>query len=183
MDWTVRAVRSRHIRLLTHPCVTFSSIRITFCSIFNSSLSIMPSFQLTVPLLMLTASGLLAPLYSRLSTLGAFRYPLLTKNIHGSEHHFISNSINCEDLHLDTRSGLLFTSCQAVDGSRNGWFPPLTRWENVEDAWKGDGGIYVVDPNVSPGDLLVRCVCTHDFHCRPSHRLDCKWRTSPTSHL
>ncbi|WOO86025.1 Serum paraoxonase/arylesterase 2 [Vanrija pseudolonga] len=83
--------------------------------------------------------------YDRLSTFGFFRTGDLV-NIHGlTALKHIEGTTNAEDLHYDPGSGLIYAAAQAKD-VRNGWFPPLARFDRPEDAVAGGGKLIVIDP-------------------------------------
>ncbi|TXT04822.1 hypothetical protein VHUM_04090 [Vanrija humicola] len=84
-------------------------------------------------------------LYDRLSTFGVFRSGDLV-NIHGlSALKHIEGTTNAEDLHYDPDSGLIYAAAQAKD-VRNGWFPPLARFDRPQDAVAAGGKLIVIDP-------------------------------------
>ncbi|KAL1404968.1 hypothetical protein Q8F55_008580 [Vanrija albida] len=83
--------------------------------------------------------------YDRLSTFGVFRTGDLV-NIHGAVGIIhIPDTANAEDLHYDPESGLIYAAAQAKD-VRNGWFPPLGRFDKPQDAVTGGGKLVVIDP-------------------------------------
>lgn len=65
----------------------------------------------------------------------------------------IPNTRYCEDVHLHSSSGKLFTACEGPDvepgyNIRRSWFPPLAIFEASADEVlaKARGGLYVIDP-------------------------------------
>lgn len=94
--------------------------------------------------------------YDRLNTFGVFRTGDLV-NIHGlTALKHIEGTTNAEDLHYDPGSGLIYAAAQAKD-VRNGWFPPLSRFDKPEDAVTGGGKLVVIDPKVwQPPMALAR---------------------------
>lgn len=74
----------------------------------------------------------------------------------------IPNTRFCEDVHLHSSSGKLFTACEGPDSVadyniRRSWFPPLTIFEaSAEEVLaRARGGLYVVDPNTFTSTRLT----------------------------
>ncbi|KAF5575095.1 serum paraoxonase arylesterase [Fusarium pseudocircinatum] len=59
---------------------------------------------------------------------------------------FINDTIQCEDIHFDKKSGKLFLACEDNHEGRFEWFPPLANFQNLSLAAKSTGSIHVVDP-------------------------------------
>lgn len=86
-------------------------------------------------------------LFDRATVLGAFRDGSVVFHNAGYGDLKYIEGINCEDLHYDASSGLIFTSCQTTDQSRAKWFPPLGNMDDPSAG--GDGELRVIDPKVS----------------------------------
>ncbi|KAH8678380.1 hypothetical protein BX600DRAFT_532251 [Xylariales sp. PMI_506] len=73
---------------------------------------------------------------------GYHRRPEQIEAYHGMELKIIPNSMQCEDMHLDSKSGLIFASCQLGDPlARYHWWPPL----GLFSMKGGQGTIVVID--------------------------------------
>lgn len=100
------------------------------------------------------AGGLLFPsLRQRYVTLGVGRPASKVENIHGMEGlKVIPNTIQCEDLHHEKSTNVLFAACQATAYERSQWFPPLTVFTDPKAVAKGT--IVRVDPTTFESTVL-----------------------------
>nr|POE72908.1 serum paraoxonase/arylesterase 1 [Quercus suber] len=105
-----------------------------------------------------------APVRQRYITLGVGRPAHKIVNIHGVEGlKVIPNTIQCEDLHHEKTTNMLFAACQATRDERHKWFPPLGVFTDPKAV--GEGQIVRVDPetfqetvlkfNGSPGPMAT----------------------------
>jgi len=98
--------------------------------------------------------ALLAPiypayyLYDRLSFFGAFRGSLNTVSTYSNEY-FTLPIPQSEDIVLHSPSGLILAIGQGNIESRAGWFPGWANFDRPGGAKDADGGIWIIDPNVS----------------------------------
>jgi hypothetical protein len=106
------------------------------------------------PLLLLSLT--LAPLYpayylyDRLSFVGTFR--LKFKSIstqYQATEYFTIPMAQVEDLVYHTSSGMIFATGQGNASARAGWWPPWANFDVSSDAQNADGGIWMIDPQVS----------------------------------
>nr|POE87617.1 serum paraoxonase/arylesterase 2 [Quercus suber] len=105
-----------------------------------------------------------APLRQRYVTLGVGRPAHKIVNIHGVDGlEIVPNTIQCEDLHLESTTNMLFAACQATREERSRWFPPLAVFTDPKAV--GEGQIVRVDPTTlretvlrfigSPGPMVT----------------------------
>jgi hypothetical protein len=96
---------------------------------------------------------LYSPVKQRYTTLGLGRAADKIVNIHGVEPlKIIPNSIQCEDLHLETTTQKLFAACQETAKERSLWFPSLAVVTNPTAV--GRGTIIRVDPTTFESTVL-----------------------------
>ncbi|QIW95655.1 hypothetical protein AMS68_001173 [Peltaster fructicola] len=81
------------------------------------------------------------PIYNRAVTLGITRSSF--DNIHGYGLKLLPETVACEDLHYESHSNQLYTSCQVDNVKRSAWFPPLLQFD--ESASTAEGTIVVID--------------------------------------
>ncbi|KAM0206830.1 hypothetical protein ACHAQI_008055 [Fusarium lateritium] len=92
------------------------------------------------------AGVLLARPFNRVTTvLGAFRQPVNTI-VDDADFIAIDDTMLCEDIHLHSSSGLLFTACEDSYESRFSWFPGLGVLHDPLTGSKSRGSIHVIDP-------------------------------------
>lgn len=86
---------------------------------------------------------------------GYYRRPDQIKAYHGLDLRIIPNSMQCEDMHLDKSSGLIFAACQTGNPmARYQWWPPL----GLFSMKGGQGTIVVIDTRVR-----IALFCPHSF--------------------
>jgi hypothetical protein len=96
---------------------------------------------------------LYSPVKQRYTTLGLGRSADKIVNIHGVEPlKIIPNSIQCEDLHLESTTQKLFAACQETAEERALWFPSLAVFTNPTAV--GRGTIIRVDPTTFDTTVL-----------------------------
>ncbi|RSL86272.1 hypothetical protein CEP51_002894 [Fusarium floridanum] len=67
---------------------------------------------------------------------------------------FINDTIQCEDIHFEEKSGKLFLACEDSYEGRFEWFPPLANFHDPSLAAKSTGSIHVVDPESKQSQRL-----------------------------
>ncbi|KKA29783.1 hypothetical protein TD95_005189 [Thielaviopsis punctulata] len=59
---------------------------------------------------------------------------------------YIPDTIQCEDLHLYEKTGMIFTACQDGREGRLSWFPPIDNFDDPFLAQESQGSIHIIDP-------------------------------------
>jgi len=96
---------------------------------------------------------LYSPVKQRYTTLGVGRPADKVVNIHGVDGlRYIPNTIQCEDLHHEKTTNMLFAACQATKLERSLWFPPLTVFTDPKAI--GQATIVRVDPTTFKSTVL-----------------------------
>lgn len=107
----------------------------------------------TAGILMAGITGLAAYLYGPathgvLTKMGVFRQLTSAPLANPEDLVVISDTIHCEDLHYYPPANTLFTACEDASATRFKWFPPLATYEDANAAWKSQGSIHTIDPEV-----------------------------------
>ncbi|KAI8721578.1 hypothetical protein NCS52_00299600 [Fusarium sp. LHS14.1] len=86
--------------------------------------------------------------------LGFFREKNSTIVQDPSHLFLIDDTIQCEDIHFEEKSGKLSLACEDSYEGRFEWFPPLANFHDPSVAAKSTGSIHVVDPKSKQSQRL-----------------------------
>jgi len=99
-------------------------------------------------------------IYSRLSVFGAFRHPTTSASSFALDGEiFTLPGLKQCDLHHIQALGKVYTACQGDETVRFGWFPSVGNFDRPELVERSDGGIYVIDVEVSVPSSHLLCMC------------------------
>lgn len=107
----------------------------------------------TVGVVLAGLTGLAAYLYGpptqrALTKLGVYRELTSSSLADPADLVVIPDTVQCEDLHYHAPSHTLFTACEDVYDTRFQWFPPLGLFDAPDLAWKAQGSLHTIDPEV-----------------------------------
>ncbi len=92
-------------------------------------------------------------LHSRFSVFGVFRSHFRSAPSFAADNELLmlDSLKQCEDLELV--GGKIYTACQGNAEGRWGWWPPLLTLDRPDGARIADGGLFVIDTEVSVGPV------------------------------